>query len=168
MRTIDGDIFGSKASAILHQVNCQGVMGSGVAKQVKERYPTVFWRYKQWCDENKEIAQRLGKNPLLGKIQIVYKEDFSVNDIKDSQAIVNLYAQDRFGRGAKCYTDYDALRECLMQVDMAFGGKTVAIPYMMSCGRGGGNWSIVSKIIEEELRDCDVTLYRFRAGKEVK
>lgn len=161
MRIIDGNIFDSKADAILHQVNCQGVMGSGVAKQVKERYPTVFHWYKQWCDENKEAAQQLGKSPLLGKIQIVYKEDFPVDDIKDSQVIVNLYAQDRFGRGTKCYTDYDALRTCLKQVDTAFNGKSVAIPYMMSCGRGGGDWDIVSKIIEEELKDCDVTLYRF-------
>lgn len=32
MKIVDGDIFNCDADAILHQVNCQGVMGSGVAK----------------------------------------------------------------------------------------------------------------------------------------
>ena len=41
MKHIYGDIFLSNADAILHQVNCQGVMGSGVAKQVREKYPIV-------------------------------------------------------------------------------------------------------------------------------
>lgn len=39
IKHIKGDIFQSGADVILHQVNCQGVMGSGVAKQVREKYP---------------------------------------------------------------------------------------------------------------------------------
>ena len=42
IKHIKGDIFKSNADAILHQVNCQGVMGSGIAKQVKENFPVVF------------------------------------------------------------------------------------------------------------------------------
>lgn len=42
LKHIKGDIFKSNADAILHQVNCQGVMNSGVAKQVREKYPIVF------------------------------------------------------------------------------------------------------------------------------
>lgn len=160
MEIVAGNIFDSKADAILHQVNCQGVMGGGVARQVKERYPVVFKWYKRWCDESKETAKRLGKSPLLGKIQIVHKDDFSVNDIKDSQAIINLYAQDKYGWSG-CYTDYEALRKCLQQVNQIFKGRSVAIPYMMSCARGGGDWDIVYRMIEDELKDCNVTLYKF-------
>lgn len=46
LKHIKGDIFESGAQVILHQVNCQGVMGSGVAKQVREKYPIVFEYYK--------------------------------------------------------------------------------------------------------------------------
>lgn len=35
----EGNVFDSDAKIICHQVNCQGVMGSGVAKEVRERYP---------------------------------------------------------------------------------------------------------------------------------
>lgn len=126
MKIIDGNIFDSNADAILHQVNCQGVMGSGVAKQVKERYPVVFQWYKRWCDEYREIAKTRTKHPLLGKIQIVYKEDVPYEELKDKQAVVNLYAQDKFGYDGNCYTDYDALKQCLSKVNANFAGRTVA------------------------------------------
>ena len=32
---------------ICHQVNCQGVMGSGIAKQIRDTYPIVFENYKR-------------------------------------------------------------------------------------------------------------------------
>ncbi len=160
MEIVIGNIFDSKADTTLHQVNCQGAMGGGVAKQVKERYPIVFKWYKQWCDESQAVAKRLGKSPLLGKIQIVYKDDFPIGDVRDGQAIVNLYAQDRYGWSG-CYTDYEALQKCLQRVNQIFKGRGVAIPYMMSCARGGGDWNIVSSMIEKELKDCNVTLYKF-------
>lgn len=164
MKLIKGDIFESKADAILHQVNCQGVMGSGVAKQVREKYPVVYQWYKKWCDEYKEVAKSLGKNPLLGRAQIVYKENVPYDQLTDKQVIVNLYAQDKYGYGGNCYTDYDALKKCLEYVNQHFKGCSVAIPYLMACHRGGGDWSIVSKLIEETLVDCDVTLYKYCGG----
>lgn len=138
-------------------------MGSGVAKQVRERYPHVYRYYKAWCDD-KNYNPKMGvlKSPLLGRIQIVYTEDFLIGEKPERvQAIVNLFAQDKYGRDGKCYTDYEALRSCLQQVNERFAGMKVAIPYLMSCARGGGDWNIVSKMIEETLSDCDVTLYEY-------
>lgn len=152
IKVVDGDIFNCDADAILHQVNCQGVMGSGVAKQVREKYPIVFGYYKSWCD-NPSL-----KPGLLGQIQIVYTDNIG------KQAIVNLFAQDKFGYDGNCYTDYNALKKCLNSVNKQFAGCKIAIPYLMACHRGGGDWSVVSKIIEDTLTDCDVTLYRYTAG----
>lgn len=147
MKIVDGNVFDSGADAILHQVNCQGVMGSGVAKQVKEKYPSVYTQYLSLCDKNSDNTKL-----LLGCVQPC--------PIGFDRFIVNLFAQDKYGRN-KCYTDYDALRICLKRVNSLFSGKAIAIPYMMSCGRGGGDWNIVSKMIEDEMKDCDVTIYRF-------
>lgn len=167
MKHVKGNIFDSDADAILHQVNCQGVMGSGVAKQVRERFPTVFRYYKSLCDYDKKVRvdQGLTKSTLLGRAQAVYKEDYLVGDKDiDPQVIVNLFAQDKYGYDGNCYTDYDALRKCLEQVNKQFAGKKIAIPYLMACHRGGGDWSVVSKMIEETLCDCDVTLYEYCGG----
>lgn len=161
MKALKGDIFESDADAILHQVNCQGVMGAGLAKQVKERFPVVFKYYKSLCDEDKRARKELGfsRSPLLGRIQIIHKQDYLIGDPNiDPQVIVNLFAQDRYGKD-KCHTDYGALKQCLIEVNKRFAGKKVAIPYRMGCGLGGGDWNVVSKIIENTLIDCDVTLY---------
>lgn len=166
MEIVVGNIFDSKADAILHQVNCQGVMGSGVAKQVREKFPTVFKHYKARCDEDKRFKEQSGitKSSLLGLAQVCYKEDYPVGDIKDKQVIINLFAQDRYGYDGNCYTDYEALRKCLKTVNKQFSGKRVAIPYLMACHRGGGDWDTVYQMIVDELADCDVTLYRYTAG----
>ena len=32
---------------LCHQVNCQGVMGAGLAKQIRSKYPEVYEQYKE-------------------------------------------------------------------------------------------------------------------------
>lgn len=168
MKHIKGDIFTSAADAILHQVNCQGVMGAGLAKQIKEKFPVVFKYYKALCDDDKRMRARTcsTKSYLLGRAQVCYKEDYLVGQVEDNQVIVNLFAQDKYGRDGRCYTDYEALKKCLEYVNERFWGKTVAIPYLMGCGLAGGDWNVVSKIIENTLVDCNVILYEYCKEKE--
>ena len=40
-----GDLLDAPVDYICHQVNCQGRMGSGIAKQIKERWPVVYEGY---------------------------------------------------------------------------------------------------------------------------
>ena len=159
---VNGDIFESGAEFILHQVNCQGRMGSGVAKQVRERYPKVFQRYKDFIN----TYRKHGLTPL-GEVQYCTNGEKSKDGVT-SQVIVNMFAQNNYGYDGQLYTDYNALQECLTKVNNTcadLGGNIdVAIPYLMACHRGGGDWSIVSKMIHDTLKDCDVTFYRYTAG----
>ena len=45
IKLIEGNLFNTKANIICHQCNCQGIMGSGVALEVKNRYPKVYESY---------------------------------------------------------------------------------------------------------------------------
>lgn len=161
MTIIEGNLLDAKADAILHQVNCQGVMGSGLAKQIRDRFPVVYQYYKAWCGDVHYNPPGFLKSPLLGKVQVVYPDDPPVGTPPKLPAIVNLFAQNKFGRNG-CYTDYEALRKCLRQVNEIFHGRTVALPYKMSCGLGGGDWRTVVGIIEQELKDCEVLIYMLR------
>ena len=38
----DVNIFDLPTQAIIHQANCQTTMGSGIAKQIREKYPEAF------------------------------------------------------------------------------------------------------------------------------
>lgn len=153
IKHIKCDIFKSGADVICHQVNCQGVMGSGIAKQVREKYPWVYAHYKQLC---KNFRNR--KDDLLGMVQGIY--------IDEETKILNLYAQLNYGYDGKCYTDYDALKKTLMYIANYYHRNIIAIPYLMGCHRGGGDWNIVCKMIEEVFADsdCEVLICEYDGG----
>jgi hypothetical protein len=153
IKHIKCDIFESGADVICHQVNCQGVMGSGIAKQVREKYPWVYAHYKQLC---KNFRNR--KEDLLGMVQGVY--------IDEETKILNLYAQLNYGYDGKCYTNYDALKKALMYISSYYHRNIIAIPYLMGCYRGGGDWNVVYKMIEEIFADsdCDVLICEYNGG----
>ena len=155
IKHIKCNIFESDADVILHQVNCQGVMGSGVARQMREKYPRVFARYKEFCDKYVD-----DKSFLLGLAQCV--------NIGDNRYAVNLFAQENFGYDGKCYTNYKALQKCLESVRnyTFFEGKTIAIPYLMGCYRGGGNWDVVYQMIEDIFgnSNMDVLICEYNGG----
>ena len=47
---IVGDLLKQdKVDIICHQTNCKGVMGAGIAFQIKRAYPEVFKKYKEFC-----------------------------------------------------------------------------------------------------------------------
>lgn len=156
IKIVNCDVFKSGADFVLHQVNCQGVMGSGIAKQVREKYPEVYSAYVTLCNKYLDNTKA-----LLGKVQYVPTR----NDSKENlSGIVNLFAQDRFGYDGKCYTDYQALRECLEKVKRRVNsGESIAIPYLMGCHRGGGDWNVVYDIIQQIFNDdsIDVLICKF-------
>lgn len=160
IKHIKCDIFESGANIVCHQVNCQGVMGSGIAKQVKEKYPEVYEDYKTFCN-----AYKHNPSLILGScLPHATREEYDTN----FGGIVNLFAQENFGYDGKCYTDYKALRQCLAYVNEHagwFDDKTVAIPYLMGCYRGGGDWNVVYEMIEEVFDDdIEVLICEYNGG----
>lgn len=162
IKHIKCDIFESGADIICHQVNCQGVMGSGIAKQVRERYPDVYTDYKQKCEKTHPGG-------LLGSVQFVGTKKYDTSFL----GIFNLFGQERFGYDGKCYTSYGALEECFRKIRDILSITprmkerfTIAIPYLMGCYRGGGDWNIVYKMIEEifDDSDCDVLICEYNGG----
>lgn len=137
----DGDILTSGADIICHQVNCMGVMGAGLAKQIRDKYPHTYAQYKIKCNEIKAGVGGLGDVMLCDEGDCI---------------IANLFAQYRYGRDRR-YTDYDALRKCLHETVGAAERWSVvedkrcriALPYGLGCGLAGGDWGIVRNIIEE-------------------
>ena len=59
---IKGDIRDTDCKVIAHGVNCQGVMGSGVAKALYEKWPEVKKSYLKYCNKchSKTYTKRCG------------------------------------------------------------------------------------------------------------
>lgn len=155
MNIIKGNVLDAGTTYIVHQVNCQGVMGAGLAKQIKERYPNVFKMYRNMC-----ILYAQRKSDLLGTAQII------PCDGSNSQFIVNVFAQVDYGRSG-LYTNYDAFRVAMEHLAITMAQNptaTVAFPYMIGCGLAGGDWNIISRIIEDVLPGERVKIYQLEAA----
>ncbi len=44
-----GNLFNSECQTLVNTVNCIGIMGTGIAKQFKQKYPKMFEEYKLVC-----------------------------------------------------------------------------------------------------------------------
>jgi O-acetyl-ADP-ribose deacetylase (regulator of RNase III) len=60
---MNGNIFNSDCQTLVNPVNCVGVMGAGLAKQFKHKFPDVYIEYKNLCSKN---LIKIG-NPYLHK-----------------------------------------------------------------------------------------------------
>ena len=140
-KVVQGNIFDSKATIISQQVNNQGVMGSGVAKQVKELYPRVFEKYRSAYEKG---------YLKLGTCQVV-----DVDGTK-RQFIANLCGQDKYGYDGKRYTSYDAIYTALEKLaKYCLDNKieSVAFPWGMSSDRGGADWNVIITMIESVFKN---------------
>lgn len=146
VKYVKGNLLDSDCAYICHQVNCQGVMGSGIAKQIRERWPEVYWSYKDACEQN--------RSRLLGSVDIAMITC-------STQTVLNMFAQDTYGYDDTRYTSYDAFADCLKEIKLIVSkGSTIGFPKNIGCGLGGGNWKVISALIEEILgEDFDVYIY---------
>jgi len=136
---LEQDIFSVSKGVIVHQVNCQGVMGCGIALQIRRKWPITYERYR---------AHKFS----LGQIQLV--------QVAPGLWVCNLAGQDRYGRDRR-YTDYEALRIAFVKLNTWASKQDlpIAIPFRMGCSNAGGDWNVVSQIITECLTQCKVTVF---------
>lgn len=138
---IEGNLMDTKAKYICHQVNCQGKMGSGVAAQIREKFPKAYAEYNALCSsmKNKEV--------LLGEVQAVHCKRGA-----DDVVICNLFGQLNYGYNGKMFTSYEAFQKCVDWLNRYVpDGETVAMPFRIGCGLGGADWHLISKMIERGL-----------------
>jgi len=142
LRIIQGDIIEAEEPLIIHQVNCQDVMGSGVARALYEKWPEVKKSYHEFCSKI-PIEDRLGSCDVA---------------IGGDKYVINAFSQFTFGTSGQ-HTDYSAVRNCFLLAKVLMhhvGIDTIAIPYNYGCGLGGGDWSVIEGLIEEIFGDSAV------------
>ncbi|WP_340025031.1 macro domain-containing protein [Paenibacillus sp. FSL K6-1096] len=146
IQIVNGDLLAAGEDILGHQVNCQGVMGSGIAKILRGRYPNLYPEYKKYC--NQHTSEK-----LLGHCQLVQT---------GAKYTANLFGQLHFGRSKTRYTDYAALEQALttLKAEAQARGLSIALPYNIGCGLANGEWSVVEQMIGKVFADYDVTLYK--------
>lgn len=152
---INGDLLDAHADYIAHQVNCQGRMGSGVAKAIREHHMKVYDEYMREL-----LAYKANDKSILGHSQLV-----SIGDGYTYKGVINMFAQDKYGYDGKQYTSTVAFKMCLAEINKIAKGCSIAFPWKIGCVRGGADWNTILDMICTELTDVkSITFYKLDLG----
>jgi len=158
IRHLQCSVFETYARIIAHQVNCMGVMGSGVAGKVKKNFPDVYSAYKYTCD-----CYESDRIKLLGHVQLC--PTLFDADKTPRVFVANMFAQYDYGRDhSRVYIDYAAFNQCLHQLaDLtSVNNWTIAMPYRIGCARGNGDWEgKILPMINDVLGEREVLLCEY-------
>lgn len=165
---VNGDLLDVEAGVIIHSVNCMGVMGSGVAKQIRDKYPEHYRQYLLNCVGNIDK-----KRSLLGtSFFTIHKKtngtEKDIENFSDDFLICGIFGQFDYNRSGKTsqQTEYSAFFSALTEIYLyssiniekleyyimnpenisinivthAFRSNILYMPYKIGCGLGGGDW----------------------------
>lgn len=153
VQLIQGDLLDWSAgpyswNVLAHCVNAQGVMGSGIALAIKERYSAAYDVYHE-AHKNRELQ--------LGT--------FTVATVGDKK-IVNLCGQQYYGSdGTRCldyeafYSGLSVLRDSLEAAHVEGRVYSLGLPYNIGCQRAGGSWRVIETMIRDLLDNSPITCY---------
>ena len=143
-KEVSGNIFNTKAMAVVNTVNCVGAMGKGIALDFKLRFPEMFKEYQRICFQH-----------LLKPGQILpYK--------KSSPIILNFAIKDDWKEPSKIEWIEETLKKFVDNYKK-LGITSVAFPWM-----GAMNGGLPIEVIKEltrkylsSLDDIDIEVYDF-------
>lgn len=136
-------IFESDCEAWVNPVNCVGVMGAGLAKAFKQKFPYYFSNYKEKC-----MTDRIETGLI----------DIYNNGCNHPRFLISFPTKKHWNNASKLeYIEKGiiSLKEILKSKRI----KSVAIP-ALGCGLGGLKWEDVLPLIESlDSDDIKIEVY---------
>lgn len=145
IRFTKGNIFTSDTEAIVNPVNCVGVMGKGLALELKKRFPDNFEEYKKACE-----AKLLSPGKML---------TYEASKDTSPRYVINFPTKDHWRQASKLVYVESGLISLRDEIKR-LGIKSIALP-ALGCGLGGLDWELVKPAIEIILDDveCEVIVF---------
>lgn len=140
-----GDLFTTTSTSLGHGVNTCGVMGAGIAKEFRRRWPAMYREYVNACHAD-DPSRKLLAGGLLPW------------ERPEGGWIYNLASQDLPGRHARLEWLAESAERALSHAD-SHEVDTIALP-RIGCGIGGLSWPDVQIVLRGAQRP-------FRAKFEV-
>jgi O-acetyl-ADP-ribose deacetylase (regulator of RNase III) len=149
MKTVKGDLIKlaiqGEFDVIVHGCNCFCTMGAGIALTIKQHFPTTY---------KADLATTKGDKSKLGTIS------FTEIELADKTlTVINGYTQYHW-KGKDRKADYEAIRAVFKVIKTQFSGLRIGYP-AIGAGLAGGDWKLISSIIEEELSVKTTLLWCF-------
>ncbi|WP_257292782.1 macro domain-containing protein [Endozoicomonas sp. ONNA1] len=141
IREVHCTVFEVPAQCLINPVNTVGVMGAGLAKAFKTRYPTMFAVYQEHCRLGELQIGTIHQYKELGKPWI-----FNVpTKIHWRQPSRREYVERGLQQFARIYKNFPI--------------QSVAFP-PLGCGHGGLDWStLVRPLMYHYLKDVELDVF---------
>lgn len=127
-----------KFDIIVHGCNCQNTMGSGIAKQIKDRYPDVY-----------EQDRRYHLNTGVG-LEYLKLGNYNITKVfsKSNFSIVNAYTQFHYLPRGIDHFEYASFAVILQKLAHFYGNYDFGFPYI-GMGLAGGDSDRIFGMLEE-------------------
>ena len=180
MKYVDGNLLDmaeqGKFDIIVHGCSCQNRMESGIAKQIRDRYPKAYMvdQLTQKGDSGKLgcfTQSHIDGNRLSHPME---EFGFPVDSLDDSSTgviktrysftLLNAYTQENYGYSHSIYVNYEAVSQVFKQIKLLYDMNPMApmrigIP-MIGSGAANGDWTIIESIIADmNFSDLTVVCY---------
>lgn len=143
-----------KEGIIIQQVNAQGVMGSGFAKAIRDKWPKV------WEEYSKEVRPNQPDRGLKYLGNVIYVQ------VDEKLWVANLVGQQFYGRDKnQVYTMYPAVERGLFSIVNFAQNNDLDVHYpTIGCGLANGDWTIVSRLLDVWFVKINHTLWLQEQG----
>lgn len=154
LKVINQDIFKADVTMLIHQANCFGTMGAGIARHVKQLYPGAY-------EADREYYLPVGDRGRLGNCSVYETVHRTTGK---PLLIVNAYGQYHYGGGRQ--TDVDSLMQAISQAVYHYPqySQRIALPYKIGCGLAGGDWQEVEQELTYLSNRMNKTFYICKLG----
>lgn len=135
VKVVQGDMFKSSAQTLVNTINCVGAMGKGIALEFKKRYPVMYDRYRQLCNDG--LIQP-------GKLWLFKTDD---------KWVLNFPTKEHWRNPSK----KEYIEKGLIKFVETYKNKgitSIAFP-MLGCNNGGLNKKDVLPVMIKYLEMCD-------------
>ena len=153
IKYITGNILKSDAQALVNTVNTVGVMGKGIALQLKKAFPSNFKAYSEACNK-KEIE--------IGKLFVTRDSNLETGE----KIIINFPTKKDWRKPSEYSYIEEGLID-LIKIIKKYEIRSIAIP-PLGAGNGGLEWERVKKRIEEKLAVLDIEIYVYEPTAQIK
>ena len=126
-------------NVIVHGCNCFNTFGSGLAKEIKARYPEAY---------KADLYTVKGDRFKLGGYTLMLGKRFN---------IINAYTQYDYGNDGKDRFEYDRFKSILQALSFKYQACNFGFPKIGS-QRAGGDWNRIEKLLEDFSACIDGTV----------
>lgn len=134
-----GDMFETPMQTLVNTVNCVGIMGKGIAKTFRDRFPNMFEDYKRRC-ASKQVQPGV---------------PYYYHDMLGS-SVLNFPTKGHWRSSSKVADIVRGL-DLFIENYQEWGITSIAFP-PLGCGNGGLDWDLVGPLMYQKLAPLDINI----------